>query len=650
MAFSLGETLQAGKYRLDAFIEQREWGITYLATHLTVDQPVLIKTFEATDTVIGPSRSQVDSYIHYAQTLTRFHYPQLSRVSSVFEEGNIACMVSEYIQGESLSQLIQDQPLDEPTALQYLFAIAQGLHALHRHGLLHLNLRPSRILKRKEGGDIVLIGLNSRFSNHPDEQEGRPYLALEQSQSSAVDITSEIYGLAATLYTLVTGTVPVAAVDRSTTPLARPRQLCPNLSPSLEEAILKGLALDRRDRPQSLKAWLRLLPKLNLAAPKTTIQVPSAWKVKLPAFREAGFKNAVSTVITAAPAVPNSAPNTTLQPQPSNPTLLQHVSTPEDLGHSELDAIFAEQSDKPLIPSVSQTTLQVTESPLGQRQVTPAPSLTEEAQPVSVVAPVQISEVSDVVAPAPEQIPEVPDVVAPELWLEAKIPAATASPPEAEAQSPSLSPSVPEPVLHPVTAPLPEASDMTTAFPKQSSRFPKWALFWCALAAACGGLGAGLWFRVQIAQQFSSPGPTGEESSLEKLRSLETKEEEFLPTKSSVIPGEKSDQTEDGDFNDPDALTDIELAPESDPESDPESIEPEVSLDQPIEARNLDQERLSQESLDLSLEDEVTESVPLEPSSDGLESESLEQEVFDPASVPESPDSSLAPVPAPEEF
>jgi eukaryotic-like serine/threonine-protein kinase len=638
MAFSLGETLQAGKYRLDAFIEQREWGITYLATHLTVDQPVLIKTFEATDTVNGPSRSQVDSYIRYAQTLTRFHYPQLSRVSSVFEEGNIACMVSEYVQGESLSQLIQDRPLDEPTALQYLFATAQGLHALHRHGLLHLNLRPSRILKRKEGGDIVLIGLNSRFSNHPDEHEGQPYLALEQYQSAAVDIASEVYGLAATLYTLVTGTVPMRAVDRSTTPLARPRQLCPNLSPSLEEAILKGLALDRRDRPQSLKAWLRLLPKLDLADPKTTIQVPPAWKVKLPAFREAGFENAVSTVITAAPVASNSAAKTTLQPQPSNPTLLQHVSTPEDLGHSELDAIFAEQSDKPPIPSVSQTTLQVTELPLGQSQVTPAPSRAEEAQPVSVVVP------------APVQIPEVRDVVAPELWLEAKIPAATPFPEEAEAQSPSLSPSIPEPGLHPVTVPLPEPSDMTTAFPKQSSRFPKWALFWCALAAACGGLGAGLWFRVQIAQQFSFPGNTAEQSSLEQLKSLETKEEEFLPTKSSVIPTEKPAQTGDGDFNDPDELTDIELAPESDPESDPESIEPEVSIDQPVEARNLDQERLPQEFLDLSLEGEETESVPLELSSDDLESESLDQEAFEPASAPETPDFSLAPVPAPEEF
>lgn len=579
MTFSVGETLQAGKYRLDALLEERQWGMTFLATHLGVDQPVLIKTFQATDTVSGPSRIQVDSFIRYAKNLTRFHHPQLSRVSNAFDERQCACMVSEFIDGEPLSQLIQETPLPEAIARQYIGQVAQGLHALHRHGLLHLNLRPSRILKRKDDGGIVLIGLNSRFSNHPDEKEGQPYFAPEQSEAAeGVKISSEIYGVSATLYTLVTGMVPVAASDRSQTPLISPRQLCPSLSSDIEAAILSGLALDSRDRPQTMKAWLNLFPNVTpVPAPVTTLQVPPSWKVKLPAFRDAGFNNSVSTTITPESEVQGPTATTTLQPPSSEPILTTNVPNVDPAGHPELDSILVEMSEATSTSIAPQTSLQVKDGPQvkSESEVTSAPTPSVSLQP------------TDALPAASQSIDSESQVAIPLQSSESQPP-------------PIASQTLPDPVLVEAIAPTqPDVSDMTTTFPKKS-RFPKWTLFWCALVAACGGLGAGLWFRVHLAQQFASPGPSIEQSPLDELRSLDTKEEKFLPTNSSVIPEETSE--ENGDYTDSNIDTDFEQAPVSDynaselnadVEADPDGAVEEFS---PWNASDRARERLSRES------------------------------------------------------
>ena len=86
------------------------------------------------------------------------------------------------------------------------------------------------------------------------------YAPLEQYLPKARrSAASDVYGLAATLYSAVTGQMPVASVLRSHHPLTLPRQLNPRLSPGTEQAILQGMALELAQRPQSVATWLRLL-------------------------------------------------------------------------------------------------------------------------------------------------------------------------------------------------------------------------------------------------------------------------------------------------------------------------------------------------------------------------------------------------------
>ena len=529
MAFSVGETLQSDKYRLHALLDQHQWGTTFLATHQSLDQQVVIKTFQAATE--GPSRLQLDSYMDYAKKLRRFHHPHLSRVINIFEEAGQACMVSEFIQGRPLTQLIQQHPLDENTALTYIRQVAQGLHALHRHGLLHLNLSPDRILKRQGDGKAVLVGLNSRFASQEAERNANPYLSFEQHQTPAApNLASEIYSISAILYKLVTGEVPTPACDRAKTPLIQPREHRAELSQTLEAAIMAGMALASSDRPQRMKDWIKLLPQPSKADAKTKLQIPSAWQVKLPALRD--------------------EPQTTIQiPSPKKNPSDQRVEAP---GHSELDSSVSPQAAH-ASPVAEPTTIQVE----AQR-----PATAFAAHPIDtlgVTSSVSGSEVS------------------------AQMPTNTA---------PHRSAILPQ---------------------KKASRFPKWTLFWCALFAACGGLAAGLWFRMQLTRQFAMPPTPIETSPLDQLRTLEKKEEEFLPTQSSIIPEEKNDAAGD-DFSAPGDNFSSSSPPESDFTSiDQDTIDSELGERTPAEEWEAPRPWSRREGQDLDLETPISTPTPSSP-------------------------------------
>ncbi|MBD2156582.1 hypothetical protein [Leptolyngbya sp. FACHB-16] len=77
---------------------------------------------------------------------------------------------------------------------------------------------------------------------------------------------TDIYGLAATLYTLLTAQVPVAATLRDRLPLATPREVRPEVSAMVSAGVMRGLAIEPHHRPASIDEWLALLPNTAVQA------------------------------------------------------------------------------------------------------------------------------------------------------------------------------------------------------------------------------------------------------------------------------------------------------------------------------------------------------------------------------------------------
>ena len=71
---------------------------------------------------------------------------------------------------------------------------------------------------------------------------------------------TDVYSLAATLYTLVTAQVPIAATLRENFTLPSPQNIQPKLSDRVSEVIMLGMTLEPEDRPNSVEEWLAFLP------------------------------------------------------------------------------------------------------------------------------------------------------------------------------------------------------------------------------------------------------------------------------------------------------------------------------------------------------------------------------------------------------
>lgn len=260
----VGTSLQNGKYVIENELGRGGFGVTYRAVHRTLNQVVVIKTLRwpASET---EKRQQLQQFQAEARRLAQCQHPNIVNVTDFFIESERPYLVMDFIPGQPLSEIIfPNRPLPEKLALQYIRQIASALETVHGQGLLHRDIKPQNIMVNQGNAILIDFGIarelvSGQTQTHTNlVSEG--YAPLEQYLPKARrSAASDVYGLAATLYSAVTGQVPVASVLRSHHPLTPPRQLNPKLSPGTEQAILQGMALKLVERPQSIATWLSLL-------------------------------------------------------------------------------------------------------------------------------------------------------------------------------------------------------------------------------------------------------------------------------------------------------------------------------------------------------------------------------------------------------
>lgn len=264
----LGQSLQGGKYTLTQELGRGGFGITFRATHHLLNQEVVIKTLNEVlrhDPKFADFRQQ---FLAEARRLVRCVHPNIVGVNDFFEEDGLPFMVMDYIPGSTLAELIRpNRPLPEAIAIHYIRQIGAALGVVHQKGLLHRDVKPENIVLHQETREAILIDFGIAREFRPGVTQthtnliSEGYAPIEQylPQEKRTPAT-DVYGLAATLYTLLTGQVPVPSVLRDRQPLPPPRHLRPELSQQVDRAVTKGMAMEVRDRPVSVAAWLALLP------------------------------------------------------------------------------------------------------------------------------------------------------------------------------------------------------------------------------------------------------------------------------------------------------------------------------------------------------------------------------------------------------
>ena len=297
MAWNPGQKLQNGKYTIEKVLGQGGFGITYLVKNKKGNL-LVVKTLNSWVQRWCDFAKLQQDFLNEALRLSKFNHPHIVKIDEVVQEAGLWCIVMEYIDGESLASHVWNQGiLPETEALRYIQQIGDALTVVHERGLLHRDVKPLNIMLRKGKTEAVLIdfGIAREFTPNLTQTQtefcSSGFAPIEQYDwRGKRGAYTDVYSLAATLYTLLTAQVPLPSPMRAYgMRLEPPKQINSLLSDRINRAILKGMALKPEDRPQSVQEWLGLL---GIAAPKIANASPLAqWQERLRKAQEDKLKD-----------------------------------------------------------------------------------------------------------------------------------------------------------------------------------------------------------------------------------------------------------------------------------------------------------------------------------------------------------------------
>src|SRR5262245_8333270 len=238
----------------------------WLAEDLNLFQrPVALKMIRHR-TVPERRRGALLALRNEAELLVRVRHPNLVQVLGWVDSEQDPVLVLQYVPGGSLAdRLKREGRLDWQTAARYVADVGEGLLSVQARGIVHRDVKPANILWDPEIDEALLtdLGVGVRLAEPAGLGGTIPYMAPEAFDGQ-VSPALDVYGLAATLFTLVTGQRPFPGPRiadlrlQAVEGLPEPDPRCAGLPEPLERIVRAGLSAEPPSRP-SLEAFVATL-------------------------------------------------------------------------------------------------------------------------------------------------------------------------------------------------------------------------------------------------------------------------------------------------------------------------------------------------------------------------------------------------------
>ena len=302
-AVSLAPGTRLGPYEIIGLLGAGGMGEVYRARDTRLDRMVAVKVLA---TAFASDQQLRERFEREARSIAALNHPHICTLHDIGHEGDLAFLVMEILDGETLAARLARGALPLEQALRHAIEIAGALDKAHRAGIVHRDLKPGNIMLTKAGAKLLDFGLAKRempavagsglsvFPTTPPNLTTQgtilgtfQYMAPEQLEGREADARTDIFAFGTVLYEMVTGKKAFegksqvgligAILERDPAPVS---MIQPTSPAALDRVVQRCLAKDPDERWQSagdLAAQLKWIDEKGASRIPVRVSASRTW-------------------------------------------------------------------------------------------------------------------------------------------------------------------------------------------------------------------------------------------------------------------------------------------------------------------------------------------------------------------------------------